>query len=133
MLAAVLLPARALAQTVPPADEAAIQLTIRRQIEAFRRDDAPAAYAFAAPGIQRDFGTPERFLDMVRRAYPTVYRPRTVEFGAIRAEDGAVIQEVELVGSSGQSERALYTMQRDAAGVWRIAACTLVRSNRLGV
>ena len=133
VLAALLLaPLAARGQTVLPADQAAIRLAITRQIEAFRRDDAQAAYAIAAPGIQRDFGTPDRFMDMVRRAFPSVYRPRAVEFGELRTEDGAVIQEVELVGPSGQADRALYTMERDAAGTWRIAACVLVHSARLG-
>lgn len=114
------------------ADRAAIPRVIARQIEAFRRDDADAAFGFAAPGIQQQFGTPDRFLDMVRRTYPAVHRPRTVEFTTLRLDDGAVVQEVELVGPDGALELALYTMERDDAGAWRIAGCTLVPSARLG-
>lgn len=114
------------------ADRASIQAVITRQIDAFRRDDAEAAFSFASPSIQDQFGTPGRFLDMVRRAYPAVHRPRMVEFTGLRLSDGAVVQQVELIGPDGASELALYTMERDPAGTWRISGCTLVESERVG-
>lgn len=117
---------------LPATDRSAIQGVITRQIDAFRHDDADAAFTFASPGIQSQFGTPERFLDMVRRAYPAVHRPRVVEFTALRLSEGAVVQDVELVGPDGAFELARYTMERDSASVWRIAACTLVPSARVG-
>ena len=47
-------------------DVAAGQTVIRFQEEAFARDDAEAAYNFAAPSIQSVFRTPETFMHMVR-------------------------------------------------------------------
>ena len=121
------------AQSDPSAaDRASIRDVIARQIDAFQHDDAQTAFGFASAGIQDQFGTPDRFLDMVRRAYPAVHRPRAVEFTKLRLEDGAVVQEVELVGPDGAAELALYTMERDAAGTWRISGCTLVPSARIG-
>lgn len=114
------------------ADRMAIQGVITRQIDAFRRDDAAAAFAFASPGIQAQFGTPDRFLDMVRRAYPAVHRPRAMEFTGLRLGEGGVVQEVELVGPDGALQLALYSVERDAAGAWRIAGCALVPSARIG-
>lgn len=128
LIAALIGPARA---QLAPADRAAIEAVIAGQIEAFRRDDGPAAFAFAAPGIQAMFGTPERFMGMVRNAYPPVYRPLQVEFAGIEPQDGGWVQAVELVGPDGEAQRALYTMQRGPDGRWRIAGCILVRSERL--
>ncbi len=51
---------------------AEIHDVIERQLAAFERDDADGAFAFASPGIRRRFGTPETFMDMVRRHYPPV-------------------------------------------------------------
>ena len=119
------------AQGLSAADGAAIRGVIGRQIEAFRQDDAPGAFAFASPGIQGMFGTPERFLDMVRRAYPAVHRPRSVEYRELTREDGRIVQQVELTGQDGQPQLALYEMERDG-DAWRIAGCTLVRSPRVG-
>ena len=114
------------------ADRASIREVITRQLDAFRHDDAETAFGFASPGIQHQFGTPGRFLDMVRRAYPAVHRPRAVEFTNLRLDAGAVVQEVELVGPDGAPELALYTMERDSGGTWRIAGCALVPSVRVG-
>ena len=119
------------AQGVSASDGAAIRGVIGRQIEAFRRDDAPAAFALASPGIQGMFGTPERFLDMVRRAYPAVHRPRSVEYGELTRENGRIVQQVELTGQDGQPQLALYEMERDG-DAWRITGCTLVQSPRVG-
>ena len=117
---------------VPPADRAAIEAVITGQIEAFRRDDEAAAFAFASPGIRAMFGTPERFMEIVRGQYAPVYRPRQVEFAEAETKDGEVVQAVEVVGPDGSAHRALYTMERGRDGEWRIAGCTLLRSQRLG-
>ena len=115
----------------PAADRQAIQGVITRQIEAFRRDDGTAAFAFAAPNIQALFGTPERFMGMVRQGYQPVYRPRSFEFSELREEDGQMVQVVELVGPDGVPQTALYAMERGTDGQWRIAGCVLVRSGRV--
>lgn len=121
------------AQTdVSAADRAAIRDVITRQIEAFQHDDGDAAFAFASRGIQDQFGNPDRFLAMVRRAYPAVHRPRSVDFSELLLGDGVIVQQVELAGPNGEAELALYSMERDAAGMWRISGCTLVPSARIG-
>ena len=117
---------------VPPADRAAIEAVIAGQIEAFRRDDEAAAFAFASPGIRAMFGTPQRFMEVVRGQYAPVHRPRQVEFAEAEARDGEVVQAVEVVGPDGGAYRALYTMEPGPDGTWRIAGCVLVRSRRVG-
>ena len=125
--------ARAEDATLPPADRDAIRATIQLQLDAFRRDDAPGAYAEAAPGIRTLFPTPEIFMNMVRRGYPPVFRPRSAEFTGLVMEDGQVVQQVEVVGPDGLPHLALYTMERMPDGSWRIAGCALVASRRVGV
>lgn len=58
-------------------DGAAFAEVITRQITAFARDDAAAAFAFASPDIRRQFANPERFMAMVRTSFRPVYRPRS--------------------------------------------------------
>ena len=119
------------AQTdVSAADEAAIRDVISRQIEAFRHHDAAAAFGFASPGIQERFGDPDRFLLLVQRVYPAVYRPRSVDFAGLLVGSGTVVQQVELLGPDGDPELALYSMERDATGQWKINGCALTRSAR---
>lgn len=56
------------------ADRTAIRTVIERQLAAFRREDATAAFAFASPEIQAKYGTPEYFMTIVKTFYEPVYR-----------------------------------------------------------
>ena len=114
------------------ADHNAVEQTIRGQIDAFRRDDAAGAFAFASPDTQQRFGDAQTFLDMVRRAYQPVYHPRDVDFSRLTNEDGAIVQRVELIGPDGAPYTALYTMEHEPDGTWKIIACLLVPSQRVG-
>ena len=124
--------ARAADTQLSPADQAGVQRTIRGQMDAFQHDDAAGAFAFAAPGTQQRFGNADVFLDMVRRGYQPVYHPHGVDFTRLGLEDGSIVQSVELLGPDGAAYTALYTMEREPDGSWRIIACMLVPSHRVG-
>ncbi len=113
---------------ITPGDKQAIQAVIADQLAAFRRDDGPAAFAHATAKIQARFQTPEIFMQMVRGGYQPVYRPRLVEFRDIVELHGMPIQRVYLVGPDGVPVIALYPMERQADGAWKIDGCTLVRA-----
>ena len=122
----VLLSAPAQAQTaVGDADRADIIGVIQGQMAAFQADAAGEAFSYASPGIQRMFGTPERFMAMVRTGYQAVYRPQEVEFRDLRDTSEGPVQSVFVVGPDGVPVMALYIMQRQADGSWRIAGCML--------
>ena len=126
-----MLPSLASAE-VSSSDQAAIQSVITNQIEAFRQDNAKGAFGYATPDLQAQFGSPDRFMEMVRHGYPPVYRPRTVDFGPLTEDGGQVLQRVELIGPDGLAYTARYTMERQADGSWRISACELLQSQRVG-
>lgn len=110
-------------------ERAAARQVITGQIEAFGRDDATAAYGFAAPAIQRLFPDREGFMAMVRQGYAPVYRPRRFEFGAVEEPGaGTLSQTVTLQDSAGADWVALYTLERQADGSWKITGCRLLRA-----
>ncbi len=111
-------------------DRDAIEHVINAQIDAFRHDDGAAAFNYASPHIQSMFGDAATFLAMVKQSYAPVTRPRSVTFGALEQRDGQLVQHVELFGPDGE-DVALYTMEREPDGTWRIAGCELVRSQRI--
>ena len=113
-------------QAISPADQAAIRSVIEAQIEAFRRDDGAAAFSFASPTIQRMFGTPAQFMAMVRSGYQPVYRPREVDFRDPASIASGWNQPVVVVGPDGRAYLAIYEMQLQPDGVWRINGCRLV-------
>lgn len=110
------------------ADAPAIRRVIESQMAAFRRDDGPGAYAFASPTIQQKFGNADIFMEMVRTGYAAVYRPRAVEFRALRTENGRLLQDVFVIGPDGSPALAIYEMQRQPDGSWRINGCWLTRA-----
>ncbi|WP_132249576.1 DUF4864 domain-containing protein [Methylobacterium segetis] len=114
------------------ADEAsreAARAAITRQVEALGRDDAPAAYALAAPAIQALFPTPDVFIGMVRTNYGAIYRHRRFVFGEAR-EDGetGLSQDVAIQDAYGVDWTASYSLQRQADGEWRITGCRLTKA-----
>ncbi len=112
--------------TPPQADQAAIMNIIQSQLDAFQVDDGARAFSFATPQLRRMFGTPENFMAMVRGGYMAVYRPQSVEFLDARVVSGRTGQAVRFVGPDGIAVIAIYTMERQPDGSWRIAAVQLV-------
>ncbi len=112
------------------AQGSAIEQVIRDQMTAFARDDAEAAFGFATPELRAMFGSAATFMSMVRQGYQPVYRPRSVTFGDLAEEGGQMVQEVGVIGPDGVPRIALYTMERQADGSWRIAGCRLVERPR---
>jgi hypothetical protein len=116
------------AMALTEADRGAIRAVIEAQMAAFRADDGVAAFRFASPSIQRQFGTPADFLAMVRTGYLPVYRPREVRFGELLEDRPEPVQTVLLVGPGLEVVTALYVMEKQADGAWRIDGCVLRQS-----
>ena len=111
-----------------PAEWDAIQKTIGEQLEALRAGDATRAYTFASAGIQAQFRDPPTFLRMVQDSYAPLLDARYTEFLEGAVIDGRTIQPLRLVLANDTVLVALYEMQRDETGRWRIAGCALAPS-----
>jgi len=121
-----ILPASAQQMTLNNQDRILIRSVIERQLKAFEQDDAATAYTFASSGIREKFGSPESFLEMVKTAYPAVYRPRSVMFESLGSVQGVPAQEVILLSPEGKLVKAIYLMEQQADGSWKIGGCFLV-------
>lgn len=106
-------------------DVSAAQSVIRSQLEAMDRDDAAAAYSFAAPEIRGLFSEADSFMAMVRRSYQPVHRHKSYSFGDGRGEAGRFIQEVRIIDSDGVPWQAIYTLEQQPDGSLKITGCTL--------
>lgn len=128
ILAFAIVPLQALSQgAVSPGDARAVREVIEAQLDAFRRDDGERAFALATTGIRDVFGTAQKFMEMVRRSYPVVYRPRSVLFEAPVLVEGQVVQPVRMTDEEGRGWVAIYPMQRQPDGSWRTNGCQLSR------
>lgn len=107
------------------ADKTAIRQVIRAQLAAFRKDDADLAFSYASPLLQDKFGNAENFLDMVKTAYPSVYRPRDVQFRELETTTDGPVQKVFFFGPDGDPVLGLYLMQKQRNGKWKTNGCEL--------
>ncbi len=107
-------------------DAAAARGVIRAQEQAFARDDAFAAYSFAAPALRNIFPAAEIFMAMVRHAYAPVYRHKSFEFGVTtHLADGRIEQRVHIIDEDGVAWEALYSLEIEPDGSFKITACVL--------
>jgi hypothetical protein len=129
ILAAVMLTAAADRGVAGDAATTAQQI-ISGQIAAFLDDDMDRAYSYASPGIQQMFPTPEIFFQMVKKGYAPVYRPGNYAFGRseVSADGSTIVQEVLIHAPDGQDWTAIYTLQRQPDGSYKISAVQMIKS-----
>ncbi|CTQ48963.1 DUF4864 domain-containing protein [Jannaschia donghaensis] len=114
------------------ADESAIQGVIGSQIEAFKVDDFGTAFTYAAPNIQGMFGSADNFGLMVRRGYPMVWQPGTVEYLGVDDAGALWRQDVLITDGFGRLHKLRYTMVETADG-WKIAGVQILEAPEVGV
>ena len=111
-------------------DVATAQSVIRSQEQALGRDDAAAAYSYAAPEIRQLFPQADIFMYMVQNSYAPIYRHKSFEFGEARAADGKIAQRVHIVDANGEAWEALYTLEAQPDGSLKITGCSLLKAGQ---
>ncbi len=115
------------ADDLPSLDRSAIQQTITGQLEAFKADDGALAYSFAAPIVTKIFPTVDVFMAMVKRGYQAVYTNSKYRFGPIITDTlGRPAQHVTITAADGKRHEAVYAMEKQADGSWKIAGVQMV-------
>jgi hypothetical protein len=117
------------AERVSSDDTRAVRAVVEAQLSAFAADDAKRAFSYAAPAIREMFGTPDRFMEMVRAGYPVVYRPASVVFLNPEWIEGQLVQGVHLTDASGALWLAVYRLERQPDKSWRISGCEVQPSS----
>ena len=108
-------------------DQSAIKSVIESQLNAFAADDGQGAYSHAAPIVKGIFPTVEGFMTMVRKGYQPVYRNTGRVYGDV-FKDGLnrPAMRVVLTGQDGKRYEALYAMEQQPDGSWKIAGCVII-------
>ena len=114
-------------EPLPPDDRVAVRMVIEGQLAAFAADDAEQAFSYASQTIQTTFMTARNFMDMVRIAYPVVYRPTSLVFQVPVLNGDEVWQAVQMRDAMGMDWTAFYTLTRQGNGIWKINGCVLRR------
>lgn len=110
----------------------AAQGTIEAQLKAFQAGDGERAYSYAAPNIKRLFPTVETFMGMVESSYQPVRNPRNFSFGKVEEMSAtSIVQQVMILGPDGKDYEAVYTLELQPDGSYRITGVSLKASNSL--
>ena len=129
MLATCVVPsARAAGAQLGKTDWQAIKKVISQQLAALRAGQGEKAFAYATPGIQAQFGDSKTFMAMVHQAYSPLLEARYDEFLEGAVIDGVIVQPLRLIGRDNTVLVALYTMERQKHGDWRISGCMIAPS-----
>ncbi len=120
----------ALGQTLAASesDRSAIRGIIQDQIEVFKCDDAVRACSYATPALQNMFGSQERFMAMVKEGYKPVYRPRSYTMGEFKDTPDGTSLSVQIQDLEGMDWVAIYTLEQQPDGTWRISGCFLAKA-----
>jgi hypothetical protein len=110
------------------------QLVITHQIQAFRDQDAPAAFSDAGLMFQAAFPTAEAFfVAIITGGYSPIMESTSHSFGEYRrTDDLGVVQVVRLVGKSQELYEAWYQL-REEEGAWRVQGVVLQKAAGVGV
>lgn len=107
---------------------------ITQQLQAIAQDDAGSAYAQAAPNVQRIFPSPDIFMGMVKNGYPQVYRNKQYNFAEAGTDKvGRPFQRVEILGADGVRYTAIYFMEHQADGSWKISGVVITKDSETNV
>lgn len=111
-----------------PADWNAIRAVVADQRDAIATGDARRAFAYASPGVRERFGHSRAFLEMVRDAYSPLVEAREAQLLDGAVVEGRVIQPLQLVMPDETVLVALYVMERQRGGAWRVSGCLIAPS-----
>ncbi|HSS69864.1 MAG TPA: DUF4864 domain-containing protein [Casimicrobiaceae bacterium] len=106
----------------------AIRKVISQQLAALRAGDGGKAFGYATPGVQAQFGDARSFMAMVRHAYSPLLDARYSEFLEGAVIEGIVVQPLRLIAQDNTVLVALYTVEHQKRGGWRISGCMIAPS-----
>jgi hypothetical protein len=123
----------ATASEMDSADVKAIQEVVQSQLNALDEDDAVRAFALATESTRSVIGSAENFLRMIKEEYDPIYRHRRALFSTPEVIDGNTIQIVRVTARDNHVWLAVYKMQQESDGKWKIEGCQLLETTSVSV
>lgn len=102
-----------------PSSEADVDKVIKEQLEAIRARNDRTAYELNTEAVKADYEDPQSFMRMVRREKPSLYNHVAYEILTTVRPDSK-FHKVRLTDRYGEYSIAMFKMQQDEQGAWRI-------------
>jgi hypothetical protein len=126
-------PLSASASEVSAADAKAIREVVQSQFDAFEDDDAPAAFALTSQASRSRLGSPDEFLRLIKEQYGPIYRHRTALFSGPQVIGADTLLIVRLTSPDSHVWIAIYRMEREPDGKWKIDGCHLLQTTSVSI
>ncbi|HEY8609116.1 MAG TPA: DUF4864 domain-containing protein [Noviherbaspirillum sp.] len=118
---------------ITTADAIAIHETVRNQMEALSKDDASGAFELATQEKRQMIGNADVFLRMMKEEYNPIYRSQVVIFSSPEVVDGDPVQVVRVTDGYGKVWLAVFWMQQEEDGSWKIDGCHLLGTRTVSI
>ncbi|MEO7934559.1 MAG: DUF4864 domain-containing protein [Chthoniobacterales bacterium] len=119
---------KVIAVLVPPENPRELYSLAESQISAFRRNDFPTAYTYAASGIRQKFPL-DQFSEMVRKTYPHLTRSGRLNFGQTQFAANVRASAMIYVSNGRESVPMIYTFVKEQ-GKWKIEGVQMLRTGQ---
>lgn len=118
---------------ITTADAIAISEAVQSQLEAFSNDDASRAFNLATIEKRMLLGNPDNFLRMVKEQYSPIYRPHEVILSQPEVVEGMAIQLARIIDSEDRVWVAIFSMQQEDDGSWKIDGYQLLETTSVAI
>lgn len=118
---------------ITTADAIAIREAVATQLVALSNDDASGAFALTSEGKRQLIGTPDNFLRMMKEEYNPLYRHLGTIFSQPEVVDGDAVQVVRVTDGAGKVWLAMFWMQQEDDGTWKIDGCHLLGTSTVSI
>jgi len=108
-----------------PAIDAQVRAVVQDQIDALAIGDADRAFSHASPKVQSIFGASDAFMAMVQNGYSALIRPQSFTIDEVLAEGDKAAVRAQVIDRDGRPFQAVYPLERQPDGRWRIDGCYL--------
>jgi hypothetical protein len=125
--------AAAAGEEIAQEDRIAITGVVQSQLDALADDDADAAFALATAAIRSRMGDSGTFLRIIKERFRPIYRHQLAIFSAPELVAGHTLQAVRLTDGNSSVWLAVYHMEREPDGSWKIAGCKLFETKTVAV
>jgi hypothetical protein len=111
----------------------AVTLVVQSQLHAFAEDDAETAFSLATESTQNLAQTPNDFLNVIKQRFTPIYRHRHALFSEPEIIEGYALQVVQLIDHDNLVWIAIYEVEREADGTWKVDGCQLFETNNMSI
>lgn len=118
---------------VTDGDVLQIRRLVRDQLAAFRAGDSGVAFDMCTDTIRETFGSAVELMSTISSNYPALVAPRQVHFGEFVITPDGLAVLLFLVGTDLVTREALYLVQQDERGCWRVNGCMMTDEEQAAV